>query len=299
VPASPRKGWLKPATRDPEDPRALQRLLEDFRDRFHVQRLRRSNMLHVSVKANDPNQAATAANAVARSFMGYHRGEAIGEVERKITALDQEIAGIQSELDMLTLLRSEVLVDDTLLDELVRQLAASDTRLSQVRSRYREESPTVQQASREKDALEQILRGRILERRMQLQERLEHREQPSANFQQPAAVTLDAAIEQVTQRYRELLNQRAETHLSLTLWQQPSDSFGRFSILDTALPPPPKSRTVMLVLGALGALLLAGLSLLLVPLVLHQWDSRLQRPGSFAPLRRWTDAARDVTTERP
>jgi uncharacterized protein involved in exopolysaccharide biosynthesis len=278
---SSKRGWFKPAATDPEDPRVLQQLLERVRDRLTVERVRRSHLLQVTMRAETPAGAARASNAVARAFIEFHRSEAIADVERRIAALDQEIAGIQSELDMLTVLRSEVLVDDTLLDELVRQLAAADTRLSQALSRYREESPTVQQARREKHALEGILRGRIIERRMELQGRLENREQPSGSFQEPAAVTLDAAIEQVTQRYRELLSQRAETHLDLTMWQQPSDSFDRFSILDAALPPPARS-TVLLILGALlNAALLVGLSLLLIPWALHRWDRRAQQSGSL------------------
>jgi hypothetical protein len=296
LPTATRLGWLRPAPDDHEDLRALQRILQDFRGRLRVERLRRSSMLSVAVTADDPFLAARSANAVATSFIEFHRGQAIQGVERKIAALDEEIAAVQSELDTLTVLRSEVLVDDTLLEELVRQLAGADTHLSQALSRYKEQSPTVQQAQREKRALEAILRERIIERRMQLKDHIEQNEQPLSAAREPAAVTLDAAIAQATQRYRDLLTQRAETHLSLTMWKQPSNSFDRFSILDPALPPPARSRLLLILFALLNAALLALGSLLLIPWALGQWDAHVLRPGSlpYRVQRRWDRVQRDL-----
>jgi len=285
-PPQPKRGWFggwraqTPGMADGNG--QLQRALDAFRARLTAHRVHGTGLLRITVQDPDAAMAAKSANTVAQSFIDYHRSQATERVEHTLAALDEEIGAVQSDLDALTVMRSEVLVDDTLLQELVRQLAAADTRLSQTLSRYKDESPTVVQARREKEALEMLLRQRTSERRVSLTERLA-KEDPSASGKrvQPQAVTLDAAIEHAKQRYHDLLNKRAETHLSLTIWKQPSSSFGKFAIFDRALPPPAKSRAAGVVLALVSALLLAGASLLLVPWLLDAWDGRA-RPHSWA-----------------
>ncbi len=284
----PRRRWFRPPVElTPEQQRlAVGAILRGFSKQLTVERPAHSNMLRITVAARRPELAADEANAIAEAFLGYHRKHAMDRAQRVITALDGEAKTIQNELEILTALREEVLVDDTLLQELVRQLAAADTRLSQISSRYREDSELVVQARREKDALESMLKSRITQRRNSLKELLA-REQQRLHFlmeQEPEPATLDASIAQAKQRYQEIRQQRAQARFSLSVWQQPSDTFGRFTLMDPALPPLPTSRLAGTPLILLTAVLLGVLGFVLVPVILGLWESRAER--AHAVIRR-------------
>ena len=313
----PKHGWWNSKTplAGRDEQLALARAVDAFQKRLTVERLKHSGILRLTVVGRSPQQAADAANAVARSFIDLRRAKAILRTEQSLAALDRELGTARAQLDRYSMSRSalpepelknvrqaapiesesrkpadssqdlqrpigttEVVTPATAsnatdklavqvqsievsevrvgssLDELAKQLAAADGQLSRAISRYKEGTPLVLQARREKEALEAVLRQRTLEHWAAREQQLAY-----ANAQQ---------------RYQELLDQRAKVHLTLTELTQPSTTFGNLSILDEALPPHPRSFLASLVLLAVGGVTLAAAGLVIVPLLLTFWQAR-------------------------
>ncbi|MBI4003955.1 MAG: hypothetical protein HY353_02940 [Candidatus Omnitrophica bacterium] len=259
--------------------------LKAFQERLSVERLRHSGVLRISVRASDPANAAAAANAVAASFITYRRTQAVERAERLMRTQADALRAVQEELNELVTLRNEVLVDETPLLELARQLAAGEARLSQVVSRYKADSLVVLQAQREQQALKRTVQAQTQARREALQQRLAQRHGllRSVLTEHPGTGTveaLEASIAYAQRHYQELLDQQAKIRATLALWQQPSNAFERFAILDEALPPPPQSPSIGLVLALSAAALLTLTGCMAVPALLSRWPAGApRRPG--------------------
>ena len=267
---SPGRWFHRAVPTSETEPQALEAAVEAFRKQLHVERLKHSGILQITLTADDPLIAAHGANAVAYAFINSYRAEAINSTERVLRALDEELRLVTDDLERLHSLRDDVVAEDAVLQELARQVAVADAKMSYVMSRYKPDSPLGFQSRGEKNALEAILKQRIVGRRATLREQVAREQQRFQRFltQEPSIGILEALIAETEHRYQGLLDQRGQTQLKFTMLKQSSQSFGTFSVLDEALPPPRRSLRAKALVGLLIGGTLGGLSLFLIPAIL-------------------------------
>ncbi len=244
-----------------------------FLPSLQVERLSHSGILRVAVTDASALRAADTANAVAQSWIAFHRNQAITQSQRRISAIDAEIAAVGDELDQLDLLQSRLVVTQGSLEDLGRELAAGEATLGSLTSRYATDNPLVQQALKQQAALKQSVEARTDGIRDTLQQASSGRFE-ALTAAQPKAGALETLLLHARQRYQELLNERARLHLLVTNWRADSPKqFGPFAILDEALPPESQPLWVRVLLAFVIAGSLGLVTLALFPLMANLWVS--------------------------
>ena len=278
--------WLASGFSTPgNDSQALGRAVEQFAAcRLEVVRVRHSGIIRITVTASDPDHAADGANTVTRAWLAFRRQRETARTEHLLAVIEEELGSLREELETLDVLRSQFVVNDAFVQEIGKQFAGVEARLSQVRSRYADDSALVRHIQSEKDALEALLRDRTEGQRAALQQ-VATRWLSGTHAEAPTLGTLKAQIAYAEHRYQELLQVQAQTRLSLAAWNESATVSGTLTVLDEALPPQAAPATARLLAILLAAVGLGLLGLLLLPVLLNLWGRWTGPAGPL--LRQW------------
>lgn len=91
------------------DQQKIARAISSFKKQVAVERPKHSNLLSIRVTENDPVKAADLSNAIAKSFIGYRRNEAIDRAERFVRGVQGEIKQVREELSDIIAERNQFL----------------------------------------------------------------------------------------------------------------------------------------------------------------------------------------------
>ncbi len=214
----------------------------------------------------------------------------VSDLKTSIRVLEDTVSSLGAAVDTIdpqileTLKKSGgSMSSESSLDDLRKQLADAESRLSQIRGRYLPDNPLVMQAAREKSTLEAALSVQAKERKQALEEQLLYQQLRLRRLMEasPQAKAFEAAIINAETQYQELLDKKAQARLSVSLMNQPSKDFGSLRILDSAVAPERKSGIKRIIKASIGAFLVSVFAFLVMVILLRYLVSSKKSPRSI------------------